>query len=179
MQKLIIGAVVGSLILFIWQFLSWALLDIHGSQMSYTPKQEAVMEALAATDLEEGQYFMIRAPHDASQEEAEAVMAEREGKPWALLTYHESMTNNQGMNMLRGWLIDLVSVFLLCWILLNIVDLDFMKTLKIALAIGVISYLTIPYLNSIWFQGNSIPDLIDAIAQWGICGAWLGWWLNR
>ena len=179
MQKLIIGAVVGSLILFVWQFLSWALLDIHGSQLSYTPKQEAVMEALVATNLEEGDYFIMRAPHDASEEEAYAFRDQRLGKPWALISYHNELADTESMNMLRGWLIDLVSVFLLCWILLNITNLDFMKTMKVALAIGVISYLTIPYLNSIWFESNSIPDLIDALAQWGICGAWLGWWLNR
>lgn len=53
-------------------------------------------------------------------------------------------------------------------------DLDFKTAILSSLAVGIIGYLTIPYLNSIWFEGNSIPQLIDTVFQWGICGTWLG-----
>jgi len=45
--------------------------------------------------------------------------------------------------------------------------------------VGLIGYLTIPYLNSIWFETNSIGHLIDAFVSWGLVGIWLGWWLPR
>jgi hypothetical protein len=45
--------------------------------------------------------------------------------------------------------------------------------------VGGIGYLTIPYLNSIWFDNNSMGYLIDWLVQWGVVGAWLGWWLTR
>ena len=48
-----------------------------------------------------------------------------------------------------------------------------------ALAVGFTGYLTIPYLNSVWFEASSIGSLIDTVAQWGLLGVWLGWWLNR
>lgn len=48
-----------------------------------------------------------------------------------------------------------------------------------AWAIGIIGYLTIPYLYSIWFETNSLGHLVDALVSWGLVGAWLGWWLPR
>ena len=179
MKKLLIGAFVGSIILFIWQFLSWGLLDLHGSQMEHTPQQDAIMEALNSADLEEGDYFMPRAPRGASAEEAEAAMSDAEGNPWALVRYRASMKNQMGLNMFRGWVISFVSVLLLGWLLGQFAEVDIKKAVLAALSVGVIGYLTISYLNSIWFEGNSIPDLIDAIIPWGVTGAWLGWWMPR
>ena len=179
MKKQLIGALVGSLILFFWQFISWGLVEIHGPQMAYTPKQDAVLQALIDTGIEEGTYFVPRAPSGSSAAEAEAFMNEHVGKPWAIVSYHESLQNRQGMNMFRGWVIDFISVLLLCWLLLKMANLDFKTAVLASLAVGLIGYFTIAYLYSIWFESDSIPYLIDTIVQWGICGAWLGWWLNR
>ena len=51
-----------------------------------------------------------------------------------------------------------------------------------SLAIGVFTFLWGPYMGHNWFE---LPwhmirgDIIDCIAAWGLCGVWLGWWLNR
>jgi hypothetical protein len=111
--------------------------------------------------------------------DAEVSMAPRMGKPWATVSYHKSMSNNMVMNMVRGFTIDLVAAFLLIWLLLKIPGLNMMTAVQASIGVGLISYLTIPYLNSIWFEGNSMEHLIDAIGQWGLVGLWLGWWLPR
>ena len=176
MKNQLIGALVASLILFIWQFLSWAMLNLHGSEMSYTSNQDAIMEVLNA-NLEEGDYFLPASPPTATMEEQQAVMDNAVGKPWAKITYRAAMSNNMGMNMFRGWIVDFLAAFLLCWILLKMTNLDFKTCLLSSLAVGLIGYFTINYIDSIWFEGNSLPDLLDAVVQWGLCGAWLGWWL--
>lgn len=178
MKKMLIGALVGSLVLFFWQFLSFSLLGVHDSGMSYTPNQDAILEVLDA-NLEEGTFFIPRAPMDASMEKQEALMEERVGKPWAIVSYHKTLSNNMGMNLLRGWVIDFAAAFLLTWLLLKMADLDMKTALMASLAVGLIGYFTITYLDSVWFETNSIPYLIDTIVQWGIVGAWLGWWLPR
>ena len=83
------------------------------------------------------------------------------------------------MNLIRGFVIDFLAAFLLCYLLIGDTNLTFMKVLTGSLIVGIISYLTIPYLDSIWFESNSIPHLIDAIGGWGLTGAVLGWWLYR
>lgn len=179
MKKLLIAAAVGSIILFFWQFLSWSLLGIHTSQMAYTDKQDVILEALDNAGVQEGHYFLPTVPAGTSFEEETANQEKMAGKPWARVSYHKSFEVNMGMNMFRGWLISFVSVFLLAWMLVKMADLNFQTALLSSLAVGLIGYFTIMYQQSIWFETNSIPHLVDAVVQWGIAGSWLGWYLPK
>lgn len=177
MKKTIIASVVGGLILFFWQFLSWTILDTHRPMQNYTPKQQEILDFLGQ-NLEEGNYYLPTLPQDASMEENEKLMNESTGKPWAEIRYHKVMNANMSLNMIRGLLVDILVVFLFCSYLLKS-SLDFKGTLLSALMFGFVSYLITDYTRQIWFETNTIPDLIDAIVGWAIVGAWLGWWLQR
>ena len=179
MRKQLIASLVGAVILFLWQFMSWAMLPVHHSAYGYTANQDKIMEALNQNLTEEGTYMVPGVPPGTSHEEAEKLMEPNIGKPWASISYHKAFNVNMGMNMLRGFAVDLVAVFLLTWLLLNFATLSMMKALQASIAVGIIAYLTIPYLNSIWFKESSIGHLIDALASWGGVGLWLGWWLPR
>ena len=179
MRKQIIATVVGALILFIWQFLSWALVGVHQSEFRYTANQDPIMEALNQNLTEEGTYMIPGVPPGASSQDQSAMMEAAAGKPWATISYHKSMNTNMGLNMIRAFVIDLVSTWFLIWILMKFANLSVMTSVQASLFVGFIAYLTIPYLNSIWFEGNSIGYVIDAIVQWGLVGLWSGWWLTR
>ena len=179
MKKQLLATFVGGIILFVWQFLSWAAIPIHKSEYGYTPNQDKIMEALNQNLSEEGTYMLPGMPPGATQEQMEASMAASEGKPWASIHYHKSMSNAMGMNMFRGFVVDLLVAFLLTWLFLKFNNLDMKMALKASITIGFVSYLTIPYLNSIWFGGNTLEHLVDVFGQWGLLGAWLGWWLPR
>ena len=178
MKKMLIGALVGGIILFIWQFLSWSMLNVHGSELSYTPNQDQIM-AVLSENLDEGSYFLPNVAPGTPADQHQQYMEGQVGKPWAKISYHKSLDMGMGMNMFRGFIIDFVAVWLLCWILLKFAHLDFMTTLLTSLAVGAIGYFTISYLNSIWFEDSSMGYLVDTVAQWGLTGCWLGWWLNR
>lgn len=179
MKKQIIATLVGGAILFIWQFLSWAAIPIHKSAYGYTSNQDKILEVLEQNLPEDGVYHLPYPAPGTSQEQAQADMMARIGKPWASINYHKSMDMSMGMNMFRGFAIDLVAAFLLIWLLMKIPNLNMTTALQSSIAVGIIAYLTIPYLNSIWFETNSLEHLIDAVAQWGLVGVWLGWWLPR
>jgi hypothetical protein len=179
MKKQLIATLVGAIILFVWQFLSWAAIPIHKSEYGYTPNQDKIMEALNQNLTEEGTYMLPGMAPGASHEQTEAEMTKNIGKPWASVSYHKSMSGDMGMNMVRGFSVDLVAAFLLVWLLLQFKNLNMMSAIKASVTVGLIAYFTIPYLNSIWFEGNSMEHLIDALVQWGLVGVWLGWWLPR
>lgn len=179
MNKSLIGALVGGLILFMWQFLSWSILPIHQAEMEYTDMQDTILDCLVNSGIEEGTYFMPRLDDDASQEAQEAFYADQMGKPWAVVSYHSELSNNMGMNMFRGLVVNILAVFLLCYILVGREDLNFQKVLISSVMVGLIGYFTISYLGAIWFETPTMGQLIDSIVQWALCGAWLGWWLNR
>lgn len=177
MKKSIIGGLLGGLVLFFWQFLSWGALNMHRSQMDYTPKQDKIMAALADLNLEEGEYFLPNVPEGATAEQYADYQTNMVNKPYATLTYGKAATNSMFMNLIRGFIINFLSVFLFCYLLMANPQLNFKIVVISALIVGLISYMTIPYLESIWFKSNSIPDLIDAVVQWGLAGLVLGWLL--
>ena len=179
MNKTLIGAVGGGLILWIWQFISWGMINIHGSEMLYTDKQDQILTCIESSGLEEGSYFIPRVTDDATSEEQQAFMEERTGKPWATVTYHKELSYSFGMNLIRALVVDILAVFLLCYLLVGRDDLSFQKAIIASIMVGLIGYFTIPYLNTIWFETSSIAYLIDTIIQWTVVGAFLGWWLNR
>ena len=106
-------------------------------------------------------------------------MAPYMGKPWATISYHPSMEDNMGMNLVRGFAVDLVAVWLLVWLLLQFAETSLGKSVLASLAVGVIGYLIFPYTNSIWYDTPSLGYLIDAVVPFALIGAWLGWYLNR
>ncbi len=179
MKKQIIATVVAAIIIFIWQFLSWSVLQVHKAEFQHTEHQDAIMEALSQFNLKDGSYYMPNVAPGASMEEEQAFMEQQMGKPWAMLEYHNAMEANMGMNMFRGFVTDLVAAFLLIWLLMKMQNLTLSTTFLSSLAVGAIAYLTIPYLNSIWFETNTIGYVIDMVVQWGLVGLWLGWFLTR
>ncbi len=177
---MLIASFVGGLIIFIWQFLSFAAINFHEPAQAYTEKQDAILAFLESQQLEEGGYFMPSLPKTASREEWEAAMQEQEGKPWASIQYHHSMSNNMVGNMIRGYITNVIVVFLFCWLIEKFSKISTGRTFLAALAVGMIVFLNGPYIGHIWYQFfDTWAHLMDAIVSWGLVGLWIGWYLGR
>jgi sensor histidine kinase YesM len=180
MKKYAVGAVVGGLLIFIWQFLSYALLNLHEPVQAYTEKQDAIMEFLATQNLEEGGYLMPTLPKTATMEEWQAMEEKITGKPWLRLQYHKSFSNNMTPNLIRGLLTNMLIVFIFCWMLGKMKTLSMGTVLAAALGIGLIVFLNGIYTSYIWYKNFDIrAHLADAIISWGLVGLWLGFWMGR
>lgn len=174
---MIIGALVGALLIFMWQFVSWSLAPVHKSEFQYTSMEADILASMEG--LEHGSYMVPGTPPGTSMEDEQALMEENIGKPWAYIHYRPEAKFTMGMNMFRGYAADFVAVLLLCWLLIKIPESNFSSTLMASIVVGLIGYCSVNYIETIWFETDSIGHLIDAIVGWGLCGAWLGWWLNR
>lgn len=182
MKKIIIGALVGGIIHFVWQFMTWGALNLHQAQQQYTPKQDSILAYLNTQFSEDGAYMMPGYAPGASSEEMEKQMKASEGKPWAQVVYHKSMPgmNKMFMNMGRSLLVDFVIVALLCWLLIKIPSPSFGTIFLGTIGTGIIVFLNAPYTLHIWFGSfDLMAHFVDALVAWGITGLWLGWWLTR
>ena len=179
MKKSLVGAIVAGIIIFLWQFLSWMVLNLHQPAQRYTEKQDAVMTALNS-NLEEGGYYLPSIPENSSWAEHQKAMTESVGKPWATIQYHKALEDNMTMNMIRGLFVNIIIVLLACWIF-NRMNKPFFSTVFIAsLFVGLIVFLNSAYTMHIWYQTfDLMAHFIDAMASWGLAGLWLGWWLTR
>lgn len=102
------------------------------------------------------------------------------GKPWAVISYHKSYDADMMNNIIRGLLVDIIAVLFVCWVLMKNTNASFGSTFVSTVLIGVAGYLFIPYSGHIWFKtGGMSTHLLDTFLSWGLCGLWLGWWLNR
>ncbi len=180
MKRTIIAAFVGGLFIFIWQFLSWGLLNLHQPAQQYTPKQNEILDFLSQQNLPEGGYYMPGSPDGVSMEEYEKVLQASEGKPWATIQYHHRLKNNMGMNMARGIIINFITVALLCWIITRMQVRSFAAVFTATIFTGLIVFFNAPYTNAIWYDSfDTWAHLADALASWGLCGLWLGWYLKK
>ena len=119
MKKWLIGSLVGAVIVFLWQFLSWSVLGIHNDAMKYHPAQDSIVSYLSSTLTEEGSYRLPTAKPGASQSEHQELIKQSEGKPWVSIIYHKEFRMNMTMQMTRGFLIDLFLVFALIYNVLS------------------------------------------------------------
>jgi hypothetical protein len=182
MKKMIIGALVGGIILFAWQFLTWGVLNLHEAQQKYTPKQDSILAYLGTQFSEDGAYFMPNFAPGTSNEEMDKQMKANEGKPWAQVKYHKSMPgmNKMFMNMGRSLLVNIFIILLLCWLLTKIPAPAFSTVFFGSLGTGIIVFLNAPYTMHIWYGSfDLMAHFVDALVAWGVTGLWLGWWLRR
>lgn len=173
MKNRIIFTLLGGVLLFLWQFLSYAFPNLHESAMRYTPTQDTILSAIAASGLQEGMY-VIGMPDPASmsdREKGEATMAAYEGKPYGVLNYQKSHSFAMGMNLFRGMSVCMVLSFILFWILSQQKAPSMINSILICIGIGFMAFLSIPYTNFIWFKNPDIwAHLIDAFVPWTILG---------
>ncbi|MFM2362552.1 MAG: hypothetical protein RLZZ316_1454 [Bacteroidota bacterium] len=180
MKKILIGGLVGGILLFVWQTVSWTVANLHDKGQQYTAKQDTLLSALAASGLTEGSYLVPRMENESDMAAMETWMKEQTGKPWAQISYYKAWEMNMGMNMARGLLSDIVIVCLLCWILAKISTSSAGFYILASVMIGVISFVNGPYTGHIWYPLHDIgAHLTDALVSWGLVGVWLAWWMRR
>jgi hypothetical protein len=179
MKKHFIASLVGGIIIFIWQTLSWTVLNLHHASQEYTPHQDSIMAFLNTQFSENGSYLLPSYPKGTSHEEVVKTMNSRAGKPWMQIQYHKELNVNMGVNILRGLLTDIVIVAMLCWILMKMTDSGFGKIFMACLITGIIVFLNSPYSIHIWYPKADLNGHFeDAVLSWGLCGLWLGWYLQ-
>ena len=181
MKRLLIGALVGAILVFGWQAVGHMMLSYHDDAYKQVPEEQNVMSTLTSALKEEGQYMIPGINPNATPEEEQAQMEQGVGKPWALIQYHPVATNDMGMRALRSFTTAFLSVLIFIW-LLGKNPGDFGTVLLKALAVGLLMFVFVWYNQNIWMEtpwGVIKGELIDLLVAWGLCGVWLGWWLNR
>jgi hypothetical protein len=186
MKRNIIATLVGTLILWVFQAMSWMASPIHKDALKYTPKQEEVMEVLQRTIPEEGVYSLPGEDpsKDVSYEEMEASSKQHLGKPWVLVFYHSSFKGMSASNMIGGILINLLSVILVVYTLrlFNAHEKSFRAALGIVMILPLFCIFQgmLPNMNWFEFPWHFMKgEIIDVLLGWLLCGMYLAWYMRR
>lgn len=174
MKRLLLSSLAGGLILFFWQFLSFAALNLHSSAQQYTPLDQEILAHLAKLELDEGMYA-LGSPSPEERADPEGLGAEytarMEGQPYAVLNYQNGWTSNMMPNLLRSLVMNVLTALLLFWVLGQIANPSRFKSIAVAVAVGFIGYLFYPYSNFIWFKNPDIwAHLADSVVPFALVG---------
>jgi len=121
-KKIILGGLAGSLIIFVWGFLTWVVLQWRAPEFSKMQQEETVTEALTKGAPADGVYYLpwsLPGPgEDAAKAEAAAMKKMREGIFAFVVVKHHA-----GMDMAGPMLAHVAMQFAACalvmWLLLR------------------------------------------------------------
>jgi hypothetical protein len=169
MKKLLLFSIIGAIILFAWQFLSYAFPNFHKSAVAYTAKQDTILSRINEVKLEDGMYWLNQPDPSLSSDEQEKWMEKRGTQPWAVINYHTTNTMSMTMPMIRSVIVGFVISMLLFWLFRQQSNPTLLKRIYLALAVGMIGFFFIPYSNFIWYKAPDIfAHFFDAIVPWVI-----------
>jgi hypothetical protein len=171
MKKFILPSILIGVILFFWQFVSFAAANLHHGSQQYTAKQDTIIKFMSSLNLPDGKYMIPIPAPELKPEEKQKIHSQNDGKPWMSVSYYSKMDVDMSKPLIRGLLSDIVAGFFLMFILNAIGSVSLMKSIFHAVAIGIFGFIFIPYTNHVWYPAFDIPAyLIDAIVPYSLIG---------
>ena len=173
MKSKLLFSLLGGCLLFVWQFVSYAGANLHGIMQEYTEQDQAILQYLEEIDLEFGMYAL---GSPSAEERADPALQEEylkrtEGRPWAQLNYMDNWTNNMSMNLIRGFIMNLLTAWLLFWMFKGMSEPSLPKRVLLAVAVGWVGFLYFPYTNFIWYKQPDIwAHMLDATLPFALLG---------
>src|SRR5688572_21566467 len=172
MKKAFIAALVGAIVVFIWQAVShMALADVlHNSMNKTAPNADAIATAMAGA--EDGMYMF---PGKMEGESDQDAMKRMEGKPGGMIFYDASMDMNMARPMIVGFILD----FLAVWIIVAMIGYGrerlntFGKIWWATLLFGIFLVLMHHLMAWNWFGmpvDHTVQESIDVLITWALCG---------
>ena len=139
MKPFVLSTVVGGFVLFFWQFLSFAAINLHGPAQEYTPLDREILAHLDALNLEEGMYA-LGSPSPEERADPDGLgaeyMARMEGKPYGVLNYQHEWRGDMTPNLIRSLVMNLIAAALITWLLSQSKNPTIVKRTITAVAIG-------------------------------------------
>lgn len=186
-MRLVIAAIIGGIVMFIWGAVAHMALPIGEMGMKTAVEQDAALSALKASAAEgEGVYMLPGFAPEKMSDSAfvEAFQKQYASSPYALVIYQPGgnpAISNMVPNLVKQFVTDTLAAFVLAWVLALGV-FGFGKRVMIAGALALFAWIAIslPYWNWYLFPSAfTIATLLEQVIGWLLAGAAIAWWLGR
>jgi hypothetical protein len=174
MKRIIVGAITGALILFVWGAFSHMVLLI-GAGFSPLPNEDAVIEKLKSSIPEDGLYFFpgIDLRGNSTSEQKATWEAKYHTGPTGMLIYHPAGGEALSLKKLvTQFLSNLLAATIAAFLVSLMLALYWKRVLAISL-LGVFAWLTISQIYWNWYGfPNSffVAQGIDQAVGWFLSG---------
>ncbi len=179
-RSLVLGAVLGGLVAFIWSAVSWMMLPWHDGSMRSFTDEAAVSRVLLENAPTGGIYMLPGMPpgydrmSQAEKQAAETAMAQRKSEgPFLYGVVWRRVHEDMGRQMGAALLFDMLAALLVSMLVLRTGGMSWggrvLFVLTVALAVGIIA--VVP--NWIWWHhpANSVIVMMaDILIGWLLAG---------
>jgi hypothetical protein len=177
MNKSVLGAIAGGVILFIWTFLAWTALPLHGPTLHQIGNEEEVIAALRSHLDKKAVYLFPGSPGAGADKAAQDAWEEKVRRgPNGYIIYDPAGADPfMPMQMLYGLILDILSAWVVCWFLARSVALNASYTGRVAYCamFGLFSALFTNLMAWNWMSvavDYTSAMIIDAIVGWILAG---------
>ncbi len=146
----------------VWSFLSWAALNLHGKDFEKLPDEDKLRGIIRDMGIPFGVYFMPMMDHKSrNTPEGKAKC----GQPPMGILHLMNPKMSMPRNMLLSFLVNLAVAFLMAYVghLTLPAGTGFAKVMQVMGTIGVLSYSFAFLPNMIWFQARGRVALLCVI----------------
>lgn len=183
-MKLIIAAVLGGLVMFMWSALSHMGLGLFDSSMKQVPNEDAVLQVMKANITEPGFYFVPGMDMSKTPSEAEmiAFAARHKENPNATIIYQPEGSDMVTPTQLGTELGSNIAAAFVVGLILSFSAVGFARGVIIATLVGLAGWISIlvSYLTWYNFPASFITaELIDQVVGWFLTGLVLALILRR
>ncbi len=185
MRRVLIGTVVGALVVFIWGFLSWAVLGLWDGRIRGHPGGDAAMALLTQGLTEDGAYYLPAMSSREAMESMAPEAAEADMQAWSerhqkgplvtLLVRTSGVDPMAPGTFVGGVVIDLLGACMMsAFMMLAAPSAGWCQRFAIGLSMAVFAAATSHGSNWNWFHlpdDWSFPLAMDLLAGWTLCAA--------
>jgi len=175
MWKLLLIAIGGALIVFVWHALSWLILPFHSNSLNNLPEASFNLDTMVTQMPEAGVYHYPGLPEQDTPEAWETVLTKsRQGPVISLLVYQPSGSDPFSPNQfISGFLINVIASFIVVLLLSSTrIQVYYQRVLFVAL-LGVFAGTTSYLVDGIWYGyplAYTLTMIGDVIIGWLLAG---------
>ena len=177
MKKLILSGIVGGLIVFAWEMISWMVMPWHGSTMENFKSPAVVQEILVANADKNGVYLIPACPKKDGSKATKDEMAKSHEQmskgPFALVVMSPQGIGSMNGLMAKGLGIQILSALLITGLLLRTKIKSYFSRVGFVVTVALVAVTLVVLPNWNWW-GFPLPFTLvgtaDILIGWLLAG---------
>ena len=155
-KKLLLGAITGGVILFVWGAVSHMLLPFATAALQRFTDEEAVTQAVVANAPSSGMYFLPYMQQEGLTDEQQNAAFEKAMQgPVLFVSVRLGRAASFGSLLVVQFLIDVLTALLLTALLLNVRPMSFAKRVLFVVVVGLAAGISVLLPDWNWYNFSS------------------------
>ncbi len=182
MNRLIVPALLAAIVVFIWMFISWAVIGWHNVDVKNLPNGDAIVEQMKASINEPGIYIYPGQPEEDSKTAMEEWTKKYEAGPVvSFMVYNPAGFSPMNPSLfIKSFVINFIAAFLAGVLLMMTLaqNPSFWRRVTFVTLLGLFAGFIGPFVDWNWRSiptGYTIIGVVDYGVTWFFAGLVLAW----